>query len=66
MAYNNFTLDTVKNRFKLRIANERFCESLSLAEVGLDFLNVFSDLFESGEAARTEKAKSELLISPTY
>ena len=64
MAYNNFTLDTVKNRFRLRIANERFCESLPIAEAGSDFLNVFSDLFELGEAARTEKAKSEFLISP--
>ena len=64
MAYNNFTLDTVKNRFRLRIANERFCESLPIAEAGSEFLHVFSDLFELGEAARTEKAKSELLVSP--
>jgi hypothetical protein len=64
MAYNNFTLDTVKNRFRLKIANERFCESLPTAEAGLEFLNVFGDLFELGESARTEKAKSELLVSP--
>jgi hypothetical protein len=64
MAYNNFTLETVKNRFELRIANNRFCESLSVAEAELEFLSVFSDLFELGEAARTEKAKSELLVSP--
>ena len=64
MAYNNFTLDTVKNRFSLKIANERFCESLSTADAGSEFLNVFSDQFELGEAARTEKAKSELLVSP--
>jgi hypothetical protein len=64
MAYNNFTLDTVKNRFRLRIANERFCESLPSAEAGAEFLNVFGDQFESAEAARTEKAKSELLVSP--
>ncbi len=64
MAYNNFTLDTVKNRFELSIANDRFCEFLPIAEAGLEFLNVFSDQFELGEAARTEKAKSELLVSP--
>ncbi len=64
MAYNNFTLDTVKNEFRLRIANERFCEFLPIANAGSEFLNVFSDQVELGEAARTEKAKSELLVSP--
>jgi hypothetical protein len=64
MAYNNFTLALVKNRFRLEIANERFCESLPNAEAGAEFLNVFGDQFESAEAARTEKAKSELLVSP--
>jgi hypothetical protein len=37
---------------------------LPTAEVESNFLNVFSDSFELGQAARTEKAKSELLISP--
>jgi hypothetical protein len=64
MAYNNFTLDTVKNRFRLRIANERFCESLPSAEAGVEFLSVFTDQFELGNTSRTEKAKSELLVSP--
>jgi hypothetical protein len=64
MAYNNFTLDSVKNQFKLRITDERFCESLPLVEPQPSMLDIFNQSFRLAEVARTEKAKSELLVSP--
>jgi hypothetical protein len=64
MAYNNFTLETVKSQFNLTIINERFCDSLPIVEPQPEFAIVFSDLFELAEGARTEKAKSELLVIP--
>lgn len=64
MAYNNFTLDSVKNQFRLRIFNDPFCDALAIAEPQSEFVTVFSDLFKLGQSARTEKAKSELLVAP--
>jgi hypothetical protein len=64
MAYNNFTLETVKSQFNLTIINGRFCDSLPIVEPQPEFTIVFSDLFELAEGARTEKAKSELLVTP--
>ena len=64
MAYNNFTLDSVKNQFKLKITDERFCESLPLVEPQPSMLDIFNQSFRLAEVARTEKAKSELLVSP--
>jgi hypothetical protein len=64
MAYNNFTLETVKSQFSLTIVSDRFCNSLPTVEPQPEFTIVFSDLFELAEGARTEKAKSELLVTP--
>jgi hypothetical protein len=64
MAYNNFTLETVKSQFSLTIVSDRFCDSLPTVEPQPEFTIVFSDLFELAEGARTEKAKSELLVTP--
>jgi hypothetical protein len=64
MAYNTFTLELAKNQFSLTIINERFCDSLPIAEPQLEFTIVFNDLLELAEGARTEKAKSELLVTP--
>jgi hypothetical protein len=64
MAYNNFTLEIVKSQFDLTIINERFCDSLSTAEPQPEFTIVFNDLLRLAEGARTEKAKSELLVTP--
>jgi hypothetical protein len=60
----NFTLNSVKDRFKLKVSDRPFCESLPLAEPQASVLDILSQYLPLAEAARTEKAKSELSISP--
>jgi hypothetical protein len=64
MAYDNFTLETVLDKFELSLLEDRFCQSLPPIDPQPEFLVVFEYLFELGEAAKSEKAKSELLVSP--
>jgi hypothetical protein len=64
MAYNNFTLELVKDRFDLRLMNNRFCELLPSSEPQAEFLTIFAESFSLAEVAKSEKAKSELLVSP--
>jgi hypothetical protein len=64
MAYNNFTLETVLDKFELSLLEDRFCQSLSSVDPQPEFLVIFDYLFELGEAAKSEKAKSELLVIP--
>jgi hypothetical protein len=64
MAYNNFTLNSVKDLFELKIKDAPFCESLPLAEPTPELLTVLNRWFPIAQAARTEKALSEILVSP--
>jgi hypothetical protein len=64
MAYNNFTLDSVKNQFQLKLTGRRFCASLPDVEPQASFLEILNQWFPVAEAARTEKARSEILVSP--
>ena len=64
MAYNNFTLDSVKNQFKLKLNDHPFCESIAPVEPQPMILDILDQWLPIAEAARTEKAKSELLVSP--
>jgi hypothetical protein len=64
MAYNNFTLETVLDKFELNLLEDRFCQSLPAIDPQPEFLVIFDYLFELGEAAKSEKAKSELLVTP--
>ena len=64
MAYNNFTLESVKQQFDLKLINDPFCENLSIAEPRSEFLTIFDESFLLARVARSEKAKSELLVSP--
>ncbi len=64
MAYNNFTLESVKDRFDLQLMNNRFCELFPVSEPQSEFLTVFDESFSLAEVAKSEKAKSELLVSP--
>ena len=64
MAYNNFTLESVKDRFDLKLMNNRFCEFFPISEPQSEFLTIFDESFSLAEVAKSEKAKSELLVSP--
>jgi hypothetical protein len=64
MAYNNFTLELVKDRFDLKLMNNRFCELLPSSDPQSEFLTIFDESFSLAEVAKSEKAKSELLVSP--
>jgi hypothetical protein len=64
MAYNNFTLELVKDVFDLKLIDDRFCELLPIAEPQVEFLTIFDESFILAEVAKSEKAKSELLVSP--
>jgi hypothetical protein len=64
MAYNNFTLESVKDRFDLQLINNRFCELFPISEPQSEFLTIFDESFALAEVAKSEKAKSELLVSP--
>jgi hypothetical protein len=64
MAYNNFTLNSVKNLFKLKIKDAPFCEPLPTAEPSPEMASILAEWFPIAQAARTEKALSEMLVSP--
>jgi len=64
MAYNNFTLESVKHQFGLNLLDVPFCESLPTADPQASFLTIFQQWLPLAQRAKSEKAKSELLISP--
>jgi hypothetical protein len=64
MAYNNFTLELVIDKFELSLVENRFCQSLPIIEPQPEFIVIFEDFFELAEGAKSEKAKSELLVTP--
>jgi hypothetical protein len=64
MAYNTFTLNSVKDQFKLKIKDSPFCETLPTAEPSPEMASILAEWFPIAQAARTEKALSELLVSP--
>jgi len=64
MAYNNFTLADVTDRFELNLFGSPFCENLPVAIPSELFSAILSEWLPLAQQARSEKAKSELLISP--
>ena len=64
MAYNNFTLDSVKHQFNLNLIDSPFCDGLPIAEPQPEFLTIIGQWMLLAQRARSEKAKSELLVSP--
>jgi hypothetical protein len=64
MAYNNFTLEAVKYEFGLTLVDESFCATLPTAKPQPEFLTIFEQWLPLAQRAKSEKAKSELLISP--
>ena len=64
MAYNNFSLQDAVGQFDLTLIESPFCESLPPVSPKLEFLNIFEQYLPLAQKAKSEKAKSELLISP--
>jgi hypothetical protein len=64
MAYNNFTLDSVKHQFNLNLFDSQFCDRLPIAEPQSEFLTIINQWLPLAQRAKSEKAKSELLVSP--
>jgi hypothetical protein len=64
MAYNNFTLPEVTDRFELSLTGSPFCENLPVAAPSELFSAILREWLPLAQQARSEKAKSELLISP--
>ncbi len=64
MAYNNFSLQDVIDRFDLNLIESNFCDSLPPVNPQPEFLTIFNQSLPLAQRARSEKAKSELLVSP--
>lgn len=64
MAYNNFTLESVKHQFDLTFVTSPFCQDLPQMPPSELFAAIFAEWFPIAQQARSEKAKSELLVSP--
>ncbi len=64
MAYNNFSLQDVIDQFEINLLESTFCDSLPPATAQPAFLTIFEQSLPLAQRARSEKAKSELLVSP--
>jgi hypothetical protein len=64
MAYNNFTLEMVAHQFDLKLSATAFCQDLPAVAPSATFAAIFAEWFPIAQQARSEKAKSELLVSP--
>jgi hypothetical protein len=64
MAYNNFSLQDTIGQFDLTLRESAFCESLLPVSPKPEFLNIFEQYLPLAQKAKSEKAKSELLVSP--
>ncbi len=64
MAYDDFTLESIAQQFKLKLIDSHFCEFLSTIEPQVDFLSIFNQSFSLAQTSRTIKARSELSVSP--
>lgn len=64
MAYNNFSLQSAIDQFELNLLDSRFCEQLSPVSPSTEFTAIFEQYLPIAQRAKSEKAKSELLVSP--
>jgi hypothetical protein len=64
MAYNNFSLQSAIDQFELNLLDSKFCESLSSVTPSPEFMAIFEQYLPLAQRAKSEKAKSELLVSP--
>ncbi len=64
MAYNNFTLEKVRDQFQIELVESAFCADLPLAVPSKFLEEILREWLPLAQRARSEKAKSELLVSP--
>jgi hypothetical protein len=64
MAYNNFTLEKVRDQFQIELVESAFCADLPLAAPSKLLQEILREWLPLAQRARSEKAKSELLVSP--
>jgi hypothetical protein len=64
MAYNNFSLQDTISQFDLTLIESAFCEFIPPVSPKPEFLNIFEQYLPLAQKAKSEKAKSELLVSP--
>jgi hypothetical protein len=64
MAYNDFSLQDAISQFDLTLIESDFCEALPPVSPKSEFLNIFEQYLPLAQKAKSEKAKSELLVSP--
>jgi hypothetical protein len=64
MAYNNFTLEKVRDQFQIEMVQSAFCADLPLAVPSKLLEEILREWLPLAQRARSEKAKSELLVSP--
>jgi hypothetical protein len=64
MGYNNFSLSDVLDQFDLNLVELTFCESIPLVTPQQEFSTIFEQSLPWARRTKSEKAKSELLISP--
>jgi hypothetical protein len=64
MVYNNFSLQSAIDQFELNLLDSRFCEHPNYVTPSPDFIAIFAQYLPLAQRAKSEKAKSELLVSP--
>jgi hypothetical protein len=64
MAYDNFSIQDVIDRFEINLLESTFCDSLPPVIPQPEFTTIFQQSLPFAQRARSEKAKSELLVSP--
>ena len=64
MAYNDFSLEKVRDQFGVELLESSFCTNVSPAAPSSLLVEILAEWLPLAQRARSEKAKSELLVSP--
>jgi hypothetical protein len=64
MAYNDFTLEKVRDQFQVELVESAFCAGIPPAPPSDLLQEILREWLPLAQRARSEKAKSELLVSP--
>lgn len=64
MAYNDFTLEKVREQLQIQIVQSDFCQTIPPSPPSNLLVTILEEWLPLAQRARSEKAKSELLVSP--